>query len=56
MERLYRGLASSLNTAPALGWALLAASALTLVSLLCSLLLAGLDSRRAAHLASNHRR
>jgi len=54
MERLYRGLASSLNTAPALGWALLAASALTLVSLLCSLLLAGLDSRRAAHLASNH--
>ena len=56
MERLYRGLASSLNTAPALGWALLAASALTLVSLLCSLLLAGLDSRRAAHLASNHPR
>ena len=51
MERLYRGLAASLNTAPALGWALLAASALALLSLLCSLLLAGLDSRRAAHLA-----
>ena len=51
MERLYRGLAASLNTAPALGWALLAASALALLSLLCSLLLAALDSRRAAHLA-----
>ena len=56
MERLYRGLAASLNTAPALGWALLAASALALLSLLCSLLLAGLDSRRAAHLAANHPR
>ena len=56
MERLYRGLAASLNTAPALGWALLAASALALLSLLCSLLLAALDSRRAAHLAANHPR
>ena len=54
MERLYRGLAASLNTAPALGWALLAASALALLSLLCSLLLAALDSRRAAHVAANH--